>query len=173
LKIKKLAEKALERMMHRGAIAADGKSGDGSGLLFAMPKEFMSYAAKNAGYDLPEQFAVAQVFFTDETQKDIFKSKCEDNDLRVLFYRKVPIDTAALGKQALDALPNIEQVFVTPNSLMSSKRFEALLYLTRKEIEHSVDDDDFYICSFSDRVISYKGIVMPTHIREFYKDLTN
>lgn len=164
---------ALERMMHRGAIAADGKSGDGSGLLFAMPKEFMSYAAKNAGYDLPEQFAVAQVFFTDETQKDIFKSKCEDNDLRVLFYRKVPIDTAALGKQALDALPNIEQVFVTPNSLMSSKRFEALLYLTRKEIEHSVDDDDFYICSFSDRVISYKGLVMPTHIREFYKDLTN
>lgn len=165
--------KALERMMHRGAIAADGKSGDGSGLLFAMPKEFMVYAAKNAGYDLPEQFAVAQVFFTDDTQKDIFKAKCETNDLSVLFYRKVPVNTDALGKQALEALPNIEQVFVVPNSLMSAKRFDALLYLTRKEIEHTIDNEDFYICSFSSKVISYKGLVMPTHISEFFKDLTN
>jgi len=164
---------ALERMMHRGAIAADGKSGDGSGLLFAMPAEFMSYAAKNAGYDLPEQFAVAQVFFTDEKQKDIFKTKCEANDLSVLFYRKVPVNTDALGKQALEMLPDIEQVFVVPNSLMSAKRFDALLYLTRKEIEHSIDDENFYICSFSSKVISYKGLVMPTHIREFFKDLTN
>ncbi len=164
---------ALERMMHRGAIAADGKSGDGSGLLFAMPREFMSYAAKNAGYDLPEQFAVAQVFFTDEKQKDVFKAKCEANDLNILFYRKVPVNTEALGSQALETLPSIEQVFVVSNSLMSAKRFDALLYLTRKEIEHAIEDDDFYICSFSSSLISYKGLVMPTHIREFFKDLAS
>lgn len=172
-KIVEDAVTALERMMHRGAIAADGKSGDGSGLLFAMPKEFMAYVAKNEGYDLPEQFAVAQVFFTDEAQKDIFKDKCESNDLSILFYRKVPVDTDALGKQALEMLPNIEQVFVVPNSLMAAKRFDALLYLARKEIEHSIKDENFYICSFSGKVISYKGLVMPTHIREFFKDLTN
>lgn len=101
-------------------IAADGKSGDSSGLLFAMPREFMSYAAKNAGYDLPEQFAVAQVFFTDEKQKDIFKTKCEANDLNYSFFRKVPVNTEALGSQALEALPSTEQVFVVSNSLMSA-----------------------------------------------------
>ncbi len=56
--------KALERMMHRGAVAADGKTGDGSGLLFSLPKEFMKREAKTLGVDLPKQFAVAMVFFT-------------------------------------------------------------------------------------------------------------
>lgn len=86
---------------------------------------------------MPEQFAVAQVFFTDEKQKIFSKTKCEANDLNILFFRKVPVNTEALGSQALEALPSIEQVFVCPNSLMSAKRFDALLYLTRKEIEHN------------------------------------
>lgn len=163
---------ALERMMHRGAIAADGKSGDGSGLLFSLPTEFLKNEVKNAGIDLPELFAVAMVFFTEEKQIDIFKNICEQNDLSVIFNRKVPVNTDALGALALSKLPDIRQIFVVPNSLMATKRFDALLYLTRKEIEKALlDEEDFYITSFSSKVIVYKGLVMPTHIKEFYKDL--
>ncbi|MCV6607219.1 MAG: glutamate synthase large subunit [Campylobacterales bacterium] len=162
---------ALSRMIHRGAIAADGKSGDGSGLLFSMPKKFMAKVAKENGVDLPSQYAVGMAFLTDEKQKEIIKEQCKENDLKVVLFRDVPVDTNALGVLAQKTLPQIVQVFITPNSIIATKRFEALLYLTRKEIEHQVEDKDFYIPSFSDKVISYKGLVMPTHIEEFYKDL--
>ena len=165
---------ALERMMHRGAIAADGKSGDGSGLLLSMPHKFMAKAAKKEGHDLPAQYAVAMLFYKNTDNLKVFEEMCEKNDLRVLFSREVPINTDALGEQALKTLPSITQVFVAPNSLMATKRFEALLYLTRRETENALrDDEDFYIPSFSNKVISYKGLVMPTHIKEFYPDLND
>ena len=165
---------ALERMMHRGAIAADGKSGDGSGLLFGMPVEFMRKVAQQEGVALPEQFAVGMLFMQEEGQKQVIDEICEKNDLKVLLYREVPINTNALGEQALATLPMIRQIFLTPNSIIATKRFEALLYLTRREIEAAfLDVKDFYIPTFSNRVISYKGLVMPTHIKEFYPDLTD
>jgi glutamate synthase (NADPH/NADH) large chain len=165
---------SLERMMHRGAVAADGKSGDGSGLLLSMPDEFMRKVALNEGVDLPKQYAVAFVFAKDETQMDIFRSYCEKNDLKVILNRNVPIDTDALGAQALSILPKMVQVFVVPNTLVSSKRFEAMLYLARKESEHALkDEEDFYIPTFSSKVIAYKGLVMPTTIKQFYTDLND
>jgi len=165
---------SLERMMHRGAIAADGKSGDGSGLLFAMPTEFMKKEAKSKGVALPDQFAVGMLFLEDKKQQEKITEICEKNDLKVLLYRKVPIDRQALGKQALESLPLIYQVFVAPNSIIATKRFEAQLYMTRREIEAAFSESDsFYIPSFSNTVISYKGLIMPTHIKEFYKDLSN
>jgi len=165
---------ALERMMHRGAVAADGKTGDGSGLLFSLPKEFMKKEAKKLGVDLPKQFAVAMVFLQNDNQKRVFEEICEKNDLKVVLFRDVPINIKALGKQALDTLPQIVQVFVTPSSLIATKRFDALLYLTRREIENALKEDkDFYIPSFSSKVISYKGLVMPTHIKTFYLDLSD
>ncbi|AXX92921.1 glutamate synthase large subunit [Malaciobacter molluscorum LMG 25693] len=163
---------SLERMMHRGAVAADGKTGDGSGLLLSMPDYFMRKVTAEKGIDLPETYAVAMIFTKDIKDIDVFKEYCENNDLKVLMTRDVPVDTNALGKQALDTLPNIIQVFVTPGSLMSSKRFDAMLYLTRKECEHHLEDKhDFYIPSFSSKVIAYKGLIMPTHIKHFYLDL--
>jgi len=165
---------ALERMMHRGAIAADGKSGDGSGLLFSLPKEFMKKEAKKLGVDLPRLFGVGMLFMQDESQKDIINDICANNDLKVVLYRDVPVDTDALGEQALAILPKIVQVFIEPSSLMATRRFESLLYLSRKEIESSLrEDKDFYIASFSSATISYKGLVMPTHIKEFYQDLND
>ena len=168
------AIKSLSRMMHRGAIAADGKSGDGSGLLLSMPHSFMKKEAQKNGVLLPQQYAVAMVFNKDEKDFEVFEKYCDDNDLKIIMRREVPIDTDALGEYALDRLPNITQIFVTPNSIMSYKRFEAMLYLTRKEVEHALKDkDNFYIASFSSSTISYKGLVMPTHIDKFYKDLQN
>jgi glutamate synthase (NADPH/NADH) large chain len=165
---------ALERMMHRGAIAADGKSGDGSGLLFSLPQAFMKREAKRLGVDLPKQYSIAMTFLQNDEQKRKIEEICESNDLKVLLYREVPVNIKALGKLALDTLPQIVQIFVTPNSLIATKRFGALLYLTRRDIERTFkDEEDFYIASFSDRVISYKGLVMPTHIKAFYPDLSD
>ncbi|MGB5919228.1 glutamate synthase large subunit [Arcobacter sp.] len=163
---------SLERMMHRGAVAADGKTGDGSGLLLSMPDKFMRKIAFHEGIDLPETYAVAMIFTSEDSELETFIEFCEKNDLKVLLTRKVPVDTEALGEQALASLPNIVQIFVRPNSLMSSKRFEAMLYLTRKECEHKLKDNkDFYIPTFSSKVIAYKGLIMPTHIKHFYIDL--
>ncbi len=165
---------ALERMMHRGAVAADGKSGDGSGLLFSMPKIFMRKVANELGYDLPKQFAVAMMFMQDDKQKDIIDDICDRNDLKVLFYRDVPTNTKALGEFALKSLPKIVQVFVTPNSISATRRFSTSIYLARREIERKMSDyDEFYVCSFSDKTLSYKGLVMPTHIKQFYPDLSD
>ncbi|OQX60189.1 MAG: glutamate synthase large subunit [Helicobacteraceae bacterium 4484_230] len=163
---------ALERMMHRGAVAADGKTGDGSGLLLSMPTEFMRKAAEKEGVELPEQFAVATVFCKDKRELDVVEKVCINNDLKVVLRREVPINTEALGDQALASLPKIIQMFITSNSIMANKRFDALLYLSRKEAEHElIGNKDFYIASMSSRVLSYKGLVMPTHIKEFFVDL--
>ncbi len=165
---------ALERMMHRGAVAADGKTGDGSGLLLSMPTEFMKKVAHDEEVELPEMFAVATVFTKDKSQLKSISDICANNDLKVVLERVVPIDTNALGEQALASLPFIMQLFIIPNSLMATQRFDALLYLSRKESEAIYsEDEDFYIASMNSRVISYKGLVMPTHIKEFYKDFQN
>jgi len=163
---------SLERMMHRGAVAADGKSGDGSGLLFSIPDQFMRKVAAQEEIDLPKQYAVAMIFSSTEEQLKTFRSFCEKNDLKVILNRTVPVDTDALGEFALNILPTITQVFVVPETLVSAKRFEAMLYLARKEAEHALEsEEDFYIPSFSSKVISYKGLVMPTTIKQFYIDL--
>ena len=165
---------SLSRMMHRGAVAADGKSGDGSGLLLSLPKGFFELEAKKDGITLPTQYAVAMVFYQDNSQLSVIEDICSNNDLKVFYKREVPVNTNALGVQAMESLPKMVQIFVTPNSLLGTRRFDALVYLSRKEIEDKLKNDkDFYIPSFSTTVISYKGLVMPTHIKEFYRDLAD
>jgi len=165
---------ALERMMHRGAVAADGKTGDGSGLLLSMPEEFIRKEAEKNGVELPKQFAVASLFTKNKAHLDVMDEICANNDLKIVFRREVPVDINALGDQAIASLPNIMQLFIVPNSIMATNRFDALLYLSRKEVEHKlIEDRDFYIASMSSKVLSYKGLVMPTHIKEFYKDFND
>lgn len=165
---------ALERMMHRGAIASDGKSGDGCGVLFSLPHKFMTKVAKAGGVDLPELYAVAQVFLSETKQIEKFSEICLKNDLKVIFKREVPTDISALGELALKTKPHIYQIFVTPNSIVAKKRFNSLLYLTRREIHtYFREDEKFYICSFSNKTIIYKGLVMPKYLRVFYPDLAD
>ena len=165
---------SLSRMMHRGAIAADGKTGDGSGLLLSLPKSFFEKEAAKEDIFLPETYAVAMVFSKNENDFEVINRICNNNDLRVIYTRTVPVDTNALGEQALASLPMMKQVFVTPSSAVAVNRLDAMVYLSRKEIEAELkDDNDFYIPTFSTSVVSYKGLVMPTHIKEFYKDLAN
>jgi len=165
---------SLSNMMHRGAIAADGKTGDGSGLLLSIPRKFFEKVAREEGVTLPKVYAVAMVFNQNPEDFEIFAEICENNDLRIIHTREVPIDIEALGEQAIETLPKITQVFVVSNSLMGSRRFDAMIYLSRKEIENRLkSDESFYITSFSSSVVSYKGLVMPTHIKEFYRDLAD
>jgi glutamate synthase (NADPH/NADH) large chain len=166
---------ALSRMMHRGAIAADGKTGDGCGLLCSMPVQFMRKIALAEDVYLPENFAVATLFLTEANrQQKLFADACEKNDLQVVLFRDVPINEEALGEYARELLPGMVQAFVIPRELIATKRFEALLYLTRREVEKSlVQDPGFYITNFSRTLVSYKGLVMPNYLQQLYPDLAD
>ncbi|RME36775.1 MAG: glutamate synthase large subunit [Deltaproteobacteria bacterium] len=165
--------RALRRMVHRGAIAADGKTGDGCGLLLSLPRRFMRRVAEENGASLPDDFAVATLFLQDaEAEKACFADICARNDLRVVLFRDVPVGIDALGDYARERLPHIVQAFVVPNELVATRRFDALIYLSRKEIEKALaDHQDFYIASFSRTTVSYKGLVMPDHLATLYPDL--
>ncbi len=146
------AIKSLSRMMHRGAIAADGKSGDGSGLWVLLLASFYFIGQKGGTkkgvvlLSLKAVMAGKPMVPLTKDWKKIFGTGLERYWWLVLGFiflfgkGKVPFDTNALGEYALERLPNITQIFVTPNSIMSYKRFEAMLYLTRKEIEHALKD---------------------------------
>jgi glutamate synthase (NADPH/NADH) large chain len=169
------AVRALSRMMHRGAVAADGKSGDGCGILCAMPDSFIRQVAEDAGVSLPGNYAVGTLFLSEpEKQQEQFADACAKNDLQVVLFRPVPLNLDALGDYARERLPTIVQAFVVPKELIATKRFDALLYLTRREIEHTLEEDrEFYITNLSQTLISYKGLVMPNHLRQLYPDLAN
>ncbi len=165
---------ALKHMMHRGAIAADGKSGDGSGLLFSMPDKFFRKIAKENGIDLPQKYGVGVIFTKNDAHKAVIEEYCKKNKLAIKLWREVPVNTEVLGELALQTLPNIYHVILAPNSIDSNNRFEEILYLTRKEIENALKDDkDFYIPTFSSKKIAYKGLLMPNYIKDFYPDLAD
>ncbi len=173
------AIESLNRMTHRGAIAADGKSGDGCGLLMKQPTSFMQSIAGEHGYELAENFAVGMVFLNqDDEQADTARSALELNlrsqGLEVLGWRTVPVDAeAACGEHALAIRPQIEQIFVNAAADMDEVHFERALFIARRQTEKSIEPNDeaFYIPSLSSRVISYKGLVMPEYLPVFFKDL--
>jgi len=161
---------SLERMIHRGAISSDGKSADGSGLLLSMPRKFMQKVAKKEGFELPNKYAVGVFFIKDMNCLTDIEKISNNNNLKVIGTREVETNTDVIGEKAKQSMPHIIQVFFSAENLPDI-RFEAMLYLTRKEIQtHFAYDDDFYVCSLSHNTISYKGLVMPTHIKEFFID---
>ena len=168
------AIRALSRMMHRGAIAADRKSGDGCGVLAAMPTSFMRLLAEENQVYLPDEFAVATLFLSDpERQQDLFASICKETDLEVVLFREVPLNPEALGQYAIDRLPAIVQAFVVPARLTATRRFDALVFLARKRVEKTlVEEPDFYVSTFSRSLLAYKGLVMPDQLCTLFPDLT-
>ncbi|WP_432471745.1 glutamate synthase large subunit [Amphritea sp. HPY] len=170
------AIEALTCMTHRGGIAADGKTGDGCGLLMQKPDAFMRAAAKSElGVELGDNYAVGMVFLSKEpAQADAARNKLNAElaaqGLTVAGWRVVPTDESCLGPIAKDTLPTIEQVFITTDT--TQREFAISLYTARRKAENALaDDQDFYICSLSDTVISYKGLTMPVDLPVFYKDL--
>ncbi|MBK1725795.1 glutamate synthase large subunit [Halorhodospira neutriphila] len=169
---------ALGRLTHRGAVAADGKTGDGCGLLLGKPDAFLRAAAEEAGIALAEHYAVGSLFLhPDEGMADTARSHLSaalaEQGLAVAGYRPVPTDTEALGEQALRTCPRIEQVFVNADAEMSALDLERRLFIARRKAEKAIGaaDEVFYIASLSGRVLSYKGLVMPAYLPVFYPDL--
>ena len=171
---------ALTRLTHRGAIAADGKTGDGCGLLLKKPDGFLREAAKDAGFTLTNLYAVGMVFLNQDSKlADAARSQLEKElkaeGLDVQGWRTVPTDESACGEEALKSLPVIEQIFVNAPAGMDQTNFERHLYIARRRTEKTIEpkDEMFYIPSLSSSVISYKGLVMPEYLPVFYQDLGN
>ncbi|MBM4189484.1 MAG: glutamate synthase large subunit [Betaproteobacteria bacterium] len=171
---------ALSNMTHRGAVAADGKSGDGCGLLFKKPDAFLRAVAAEAGFSLNAHYAAGLTFLNQEATlaqraRDLLVTELTAEGLVVAGFRAVPTDNEALGEAALSSLPVIEQLFVNCPDSVDADAFERKLYIARRRVEKAVAESDptFYMPTLSGRVISYKGLVMPAYLPVFYPDLND
>jgi glutamate synthase (NADPH/NADH) large chain len=170
---------SLNRLTHRGAIAGDGKTGDGCGLLLKRPEGFLRAVAVEAGLELAEKFASGLVFLnTDPALAGVARAALETElqrqELEVAGWRVVPVNAQACGSQALKTLPHIEQVFVNCRaSDIDEASFNRKLYMARRLAEKTVQATDpvFYMPSLSATTIVFKGMVMPQYLTEFYRDL--
>ncbi len=167
---------ALARLTHRGAVAADGKTGDGCGLLIKFPESFLRAVGKELGFRLAKRFAAGTVFLAqDEAAAGLARKTITraigDTGLEVAGWREVPVDPSACGKRALATLPRIEQVFVNAPDGMPRGAFNRKLFLARRRAEKRIDDDATYVASLSSVTISYKGMIMPAALPVFYPDL--
>ncbi len=171
------AIESLTCMTHRGGIASDGKTGDGCGLLIKKPDSFLrTVAAEECGIELSEHYGVAQIFLSRDPAmadkaKNIIAEVLAAESLNVAGWRVVPTDDACLGEIALASLPQIEQLFINSDE-QDEASLTTKLFIARRKIELALEQDkDFYICSFSASVISYKGLMMPVDLPKFYPDL--
>ncbi|MFB2578346.1 MULTISPECIES: glutamate synthase large subunit [unclassified Acinetobacter] len=176
----KTAIHSLSCMTHRGGIAADGKTGDGCGLLLAMPKEFFREEAKKlSNTTLSQIFAVGTIFLnTDENlaqhARQTLNHELAEEGLKVLAWRKVPVNLDVLGEIALRSLPLFEQVIVNCPMGLDEVEFNRKLFLARRRAEKQLTQDPlFYVNTLCSTVISYKGLMMPEAISQFYPDLAD
>ncbi len=170
---------ALACMTHRGGIAADGKTGDGCGLLMQKPDSFLrAVMQQELGIVLDDLYAVGMVFLPQaaaqaDAARDIVNAELQAQGLNVASWRVVPTDESCLGPIARDTLPRIEQVLINADG-KSERELTISLFVARRKAEIALsDDEDFYICSLSDKVLSYKGLTMPVDLPVFYKDLAD
>ncbi|WP_336129571.1 glutamate synthase large subunit [Mesoflavibacter sp. CH_XMU1422-2] len=172
----------LEKLEHRGAVSSDGKTGDGAGILIDIPHDFF---VKNCSFILPKpgEYAVSNMFLPQrENQRnfciDIFTKYIEEQELEILGWRDVPVDTSVLGKIAAETEPFVKQVFVGKSDKKQSDfDFNLKLFTARKQAEHAIrnsklsESSRFYLPSLSTKTIIYKGLLIPEDIKLYYTDL--
>ena len=174
---------ALKAVWHRGAVDADGMTGDGAGVHLDLPAAFFDDAIHAAGHQVkPNRLAVAQVFLprTDlnaqEACRTIVESVIIEAGFSIYGWRQVPVDVSVIGPKAQSLRPEIEQLMIAgplPDA-MDAAEFEKQLYLLRRRIEKQVvaaQIQGFYICSLSCRSIVYKGLFLAESLSLFYPDL--
>lgn len=164
----------LENMKHRGAEAADNKSGDGAGITLQIPHEFILLQ----GIPVPERlsYGTGLVFLPkDKTlgdkYLDIIREEASKMGLELTNVREVPVNSDILGEAARATEPRTVQIFITGAS--EADGLETLLYKVRKHTEKRIDDRNFYIVSLSCRIMVYKGMLTSTQLREYYPDLSS
>ncbi|HEY1492725.1 MAG TPA: hypothetical protein VGF35_08850, partial [Steroidobacteraceae bacterium] len=170
---------SLARLTHRGAIAADGKTGDGCGLLLKMPRPFLRAVAAEAHIELGSLFASGLVFLSPEPERAAaaratLAAQLSRQGLELAGWRAMPLGPEACGAQALRSLPRIEQLFVNCRTGLDEAAFNRRLYMARRLTEKALSADAvFYIPSLSASTIVYKGMVMPQYLAQFYPDLAD
>ena len=174
---------ALKAVWHRGAVDADGKTGDGAGVHVDLPVRFFDDAIADAGHKpLPNRLAVGMVFLprTDlnaqETCRTLVEAEIIEAGYTIYGWRQVPVDVSVIGEKAQRTRPEIEQIMIAgpmPEE-QDLDAFERELYLIRRRIEKKViaaQINDFYVCSLSCRSIIYKGLFLAESLSVFYPDL--
>ena len=175
----------LVKLEHRGAVSADGKTGDGAGILIDIPHDYLQQVCD---FDLPEitTYSMGMVFLpSKENQRqfciDTLNNEFEKQGLEVIGWREVPTNQMVVGEIAGHTLPHIEQVFVRPGEdvRLNEKELNTKTFIARKIAEHKVyatkmsQANYFYLPSLSTRTLIYKGLLVPEDIERFYTDLTD
>ena len=166
---------ALSRLAHRGGMDADGRSGDGAGLLLPIPELFFRTWAASAALELPAAFALGMTFLPHhaaEAARQCIGQAASAHGLRCLASRIVPTDPTILGPRAHDTLPLIEQFFFAALDHSSGDELEMRLFRMRKQAE-AMFPPGAYFCSLSSKTVVYKGLVTPEQLPAFYHDLND
>ncbi|MBN8815825.1 MAG: glutamate synthase large subunit [Sphingomonas sp.] len=174
---------ALKAVWHRGAVDADGKTGDGAGIHIDLPHKFFDEAIQASGHKVADnRLAVGMIFMprTDlgaqEACRTIVESAIIEAGYTIYGWRQVPVDVSVIGRKAQETRPEIEQIMIAgplPDQ-QSAEEFEKDLYLVRRRIEKRIiaaQINGFYVCSLSCRSIIYKGLFLAESLSVFYPDL--
>ncbi|MGE5196884.1 MAG: glutamate synthase large subunit, partial [Deltaproteobacteria bacterium] len=177
----------LKRLAHRGATGADPKTGDGAGILIQMPHKFFAQACAESKIDLPAlgKYGTGLVFLPSDKKerkfcKGVFIKVVKEEGQGILGWRSIPVDASDIGETAKKTQPVIEQIFISASNNVDAKdelAFERKLYLIRKQVENTIRASGlnrksfFYITNLSSRTFSYKGLLMPHQLENFFPDL--
>ena len=181
-KVLQYALTALNNLSHRGAVSADGLTGDGAGVLTQLPHKLFrrELAARGITLKHDSDLAVGVFFVSNASQfEELYRvadEEIEASHLTLLGWREVPVDDGALGDDALARLPVMRQVLLGRPEGLDDDAFERLLYLTRKRLERRLFETqlgNFYIPSFSHRTVAYKGLMVAPQLPSFYHDLAD
>jgi len=172
---------ALQAIWHRGAVDADGKTGDGAGIHVEIPQEFFKEHVRATGHvPAAGRLAVGMVFLprVDLSAQEVCRTIVEKEILAfgytIYGWRQVPVDIDVIGQKAESTRPEIEQIMIANSKGVDEETFERELYLVRRRIESAViraQVGDFYICSLSCRSVIYKGLFLAEQLSTFYPDL--
>ncbi len=176
----------LINLTHRGACGCDPETGDGAGVLIQIPHKFFARECAKRGFTLPAagEYGVGMTFLPVERHdrlqcEGILERIVTEEGLTVLGWRDTPINGAAIGREARNSQPYIQQIFVSRGKGMNDDQLERKLYLVRKRAENEVAKSDlpeksfFYMPSFSCRTIVYKGLLLAPQIANFYPELSD
>lgn len=169
----------VEKLEHRAGKDAEGKTGDGVGILSQIPYGFFKSEADKLGFDVGEEgdFGIGMFFFPQSElkrnqAKKMFEIILKKQGMEFLGWRNVPSDPSVLGQKAVDNMPFIMQGFVKrPASCAKGIEFDRRLYIARRIFEQA--NENTYVCSLSSRTIVYKGMFLVDELRKFYSDLQN
>ena len=173
------AIEALQAIWHRGAVDADGMTGDGAGIHIEIPRDFfIEHIARTGHDDDGGRLAVGMVFLPRADLAAQERCRCIVEEEILAFghfiygWRQVPVDISALGQKAIATRPEIEQIMFSMPTDISEEEAERQLYLVRRRIEKAVIQDlinDFYICSLSTRSVIYKGMFLAEQVTAFFQ----